>query len=112
MPRRMGPRIREDDKIVNPSFQPPSVIPAEAGIHPFILSDVAPSSIEQRIPKAPMKKRRHAAGALSCFKPVSDAQGLTNSSVTLCSAEFHVSEAPRCSVMNRTGNIVCPGAWM
>src|SRR5664280_2244671 len=51
LPRRMGPRIREDDKIVNPSFTPPSVIPAKAGIHPFILQHVPPSPIEQRIPK-------------------------------------------------------------
>src|SRR5450830_534582 len=43
---------------------------------------------------------------------VSDAQGLTKTSVTCCSVEFHMTNAPNCSETKRTGNIVRPGAWM
>jgi len=38
LPRRMGPRIREDDKIVNPSFPLDSVIPPSTYFPRILLS--------------------------------------------------------------------------
>jgi len=66
------------------------------------------------------EKRRHGAGACSCFKYcfycLRYCQGMfrgkVNTSVTRCSVELHMTNAPNCSEMKRTGNIVRPGAWM
>jgi len=50
--------------------------------------------------------------SLLVLGPVSGAQGRVKTIVTRCNAEFHMTNARNCSAMNRTGNIVRPGAWI
>ena len=79
-----------------------SASPGGAINHPQV------SSVNGSYEKAPASCRRFFMLQVLLV----DAQGLTNTSVTLCSAEFHMTDAPNFSAMNRTGNIVCPGAWI